>query len=118
MIAPSLHCARGKTWTTSDSGTWQTQREQVAALRAPENAYSFVTSSQKCLTRRYEGSGPYRNVERDLAFGIMRSHFYHEYPKGAHCCVQCSLAVHLVLVALSLSPAPFATSIARSSRRD
>ena len=27
----------------------------------------------------------------------MRSHFHHGYPKGAHCCVQCTLAVLPVL---------------------
>ena len=32
-------------------------------------------------------------TEKDLAFQVMRSHFHHGYPKGAHCCVQCTLAV-------------------------
>ena len=27
----------------------------------------------------------------------MRSHFHHGYPKGVHCCVQCTLAVIPVL---------------------
>jgi hypothetical protein len=36
-------------------------------------------------------------VEKDLAFGIMRSHFHHGYPKGTHCCVACTLAAYTVL---------------------
>jgi hypothetical protein len=50
----------------------------------------------------YEGSRFYQNVEKDLAFGIMRSHFHHGYPKGTHCCVQCSLAVYPVLAAAAI----------------
>ena len=38
-------------------------------------------------------------MEKDLAFGIMRSHFHHGYPKGVHCCAQCTLAVIPVLEA-------------------
>jgi hypothetical protein len=59
----------------------------------------LLLAGQKVFGRRYEGSSFYQNVERDLAFGIMRSHFHHGYPKGAHCCVQCSLAVYPVLAA-------------------
>lgn len=59
----------------------------------------LLLAGQKVFGRRYEGSRFYQNVERDLAFGIMRSHFHHGYPKGAHCCVQCSLAVYPVLAA-------------------
>jgi hypothetical protein len=36
-------------------------------------------------------------VEKDLALEIMRSNFHHGYPKGAHCCVQCTVAVIPVL---------------------
>lgn len=35
---------------------------------------------------------------KDLALGIMRSHFHLGYPKGTHCCVGCTLAVYPVLV--------------------
>lgn len=59
----------------------------------------LLLAGQKVFGRRYEGSRFYQDVERDLAFGIMRSHFHHGYPKGAHCCVQCSLAVYPVLAA-------------------
>jgi hypothetical protein len=59
----------------------------------------LLLAGQKAFGRRYEGSRFYQNVERDLAFGIMRSHFHHGYPKGVHCCVQCSLAVYPVLAA-------------------
>ena len=42
------------------------------------------------------------DLERDLALGVMRSHFHHEYPKGTHCCVQCTLAVYPVLEARAI----------------
>jgi hypothetical protein len=32
----------------------------------------------------------------------MRSHFHHGYPKGTHCCVQCTLAVYPVLEARAI----------------
>lgn len=59
----------------------------------------LLLAGQKVFGRRYEGSNFYQSVEKDLAFAIMRSHFHHGYPKGAHCCVQCSLAVYPVLEA-------------------
>ena len=59
----------------------------------------LLLAGQHVFGRRYEGSTFYQTVERDLAFGIMRSNFHHGYPKGAHCCVQCSLAVYPVLAA-------------------
>src|SRR5262249_8642844 len=59
-------------------------------------------SAQKVLGKRYEGSDFYEAVERDLAFGVMRSHFHHGYPKGTHCCQQCTLAVYPVLEAGAL----------------
>jgi hypothetical protein len=59
----------------------------------------LLLAGQKVLGRRYEGSKFYQDVEKDLAFGIMRSHFHHGYPKGTHCCVRCSLAVYPVLAA-------------------
>jgi hypothetical protein len=62
----------------------------------------LLLAGQKASGRRYKGSRFYQNVERNLAFGIMRSHFHHRYPKGAHCCVQCSLAVYPVLAARAI----------------
>ncbi len=58
---------------------------------------ALLVAGQKALGRRCGGSEFYHRVERDLAFGIMRSHFHHGYPKGTHCCVQCTLAVLPVL---------------------
>ena len=58
---------------------------------------ALLVAGQKALGRRFGGAEFYERVERDLAFGIMRSHFHHGYPKGAHCCVQCTLAVIPVL---------------------
>lgn len=58
---------------------------------------ALLIAGQKALGRRFGGHEFYETVERDLAFGIMRSHFHHGYPKGTHCCVQCTLAVYPVL---------------------
>jgi hypothetical protein len=58
---------------------------------------ALLIAGQKALGRRYGGAGFYERVERDLAFGIMRSHFHNGYPKGAHCCARCTLAVIPVL---------------------
>ena len=58
---------------------------------------ALLLAGRKVLGNRYDGSSFYEDVEKDLAFGIMRSNFHHEYPKGAHCCVQCTLAVYPVL---------------------
>lgn len=58
---------------------------------------ALLIAGRKALGNRYGGSPFYEMVERDLAFGIMRSHFHHGYPKGTHCCVQCTLAVYPVL---------------------
>lgn len=58
---------------------------------------ALLVAAQKALGRRFGGSDFYERVEKDLAFGIMRSHFHHGYPKGAHCCIQCTLAVIPVL---------------------
>jgi len=60
---------------------------------------ALLVAGQKALGRRFGGSEFYERVEEDLAFGIMRSHFHHGYPKGVHCCVQCTLAVIPVLEA-------------------
>jgi hypothetical protein len=63
---------------------------------------ALLIAGQKALGNRYGGSPFYERVERDLAFGIMRSHFHHGYPKGTHCCVQCTLAVYPVLEARAI----------------
>lgn len=60
---------------------------------------ALLIAGQKALGRRFAGHSFFENVERDLALGIMRSHFHHGYPKGTHCCVQCTLAVYPVLEA-------------------
>jgi hypothetical protein len=58
---------------------------------------ALLLAGQKALGNRFGGSAFYETVERDLAFAIMRSHFHHGYPKGTHCCVQCTLAVYPAL---------------------
>jgi hypothetical protein len=60
---------------------------------------ALLVAGQKALGRRFGGSPFYENVERDLALAIMRSHFHHGYPKGTHCCAQCTLAVYPALEA-------------------
>ena len=60
---------------------------------------ALLLAGQKALGRRFGGAEFYERVEKDLAFGIMRSHFHHGYPKGVHCCAQCTLAVIPVLEA-------------------
>jgi hypothetical protein len=63
---------------------------------------ALLLAGQKSLGSRFGGSAFYERVERDLAFGIMRSHFHHGYPKGTHCCVQCTLAVYPALEARTI----------------
>src|SRR5262249_42664596 len=58
---------------------------------------ALLVAGQKALGRRFGGSEFYERVEQDLALRIMRSHFHHGYPKGVHCCIQCTLAVIPVL---------------------
>jgi hypothetical protein len=60
---------------------------------------ALLIAGQKALGRRYAGHSFFERVERDLALDVMRSHFHHGYPKGTHCCVQCTLAVYPVLEA-------------------
>ena len=60
---------------------------------------ALLLAGQKALGRRFGGAPFYEDVERDLALWIMRSHFHHGYPKGTHCCTQCTLAVYPVLEA-------------------
>jgi len=58
---------------------------------------ALLIAGQKALGKRFGGSEFYERVEKDLAFRIMRSHFHNGYPKGAYCCVHCTLAVIPVL---------------------
>ena len=60
---------------------------------------ALLIAGQKALGDRFGHSGFYERVEMDLAFAIMRSHFHRGFPKGTHCCVQCTLAVYPVLEA-------------------
>lgn len=60
---------------------------------------ALLLAGQRVFGKRYEDSAFYSGVETDLAFGIMRSHFHRGFPRGAHCCVQCTLAVYPVLKA-------------------
>lgn len=60
---------------------------------------ALLLAGQKALGRRFNGAEFYERLGKDLAFGIMRSHFHHGYPKGTHCCAQCTLAVYPVLEA-------------------
>ena len=63
---------------------------------------ALLVAARKALGDRFGGSEFYERVEMDLAFGIMRSHFHRGFPKGTHCCVQCSLAVYTVLEARAI----------------
>ncbi len=58
---------------------------------------ALLLAGGRVLGQRYGESVFYTGVERDLAFGIMRSHFHNGYPKGTFCCAQCTLAVLPVL---------------------
>jgi hypothetical protein len=60
---------------------------------------ALLLAGQRILGRRYGEADFYTAIERDLAFGIMRSHFHNGYPKGTYCCTQCTLAVLPVLEA-------------------
>lgn len=60
---------------------------------------ALLSCGQKVFGKRYTGAEFYLRVEKELAFAIMRSHFHHGFPKGAHCCAQCTLAVYPVLAA-------------------
>jgi hypothetical protein len=63
---------------------------------------ALLLSGKRVLGRRYDNVEFYERVEKDLAFHIMRAHFHHGYPKGAYCCVQCTLAVLPVLDAQAI----------------
>ena len=56
-----------------------------------------LIARKRVLGARYQGFPAYESIEKDLAFGIMRSHFQLGYPKGTDCCVPCTLAVYPVL---------------------
>ena len=58
---------------------------------------ALLMAGRKALGNRYGGSPFYEQVEKDVSFGIMRSHFHNGYPKGAFCCAQCTLAVYPLL---------------------
>ena len=58
---------------------------------------ALLLAGKKALGNRYGGSPFYEEVERDVSFGIMRSHFHGGHPKGAFCCAQCTLAVYPLL---------------------
>ena len=58
---------------------------------------NLLLAANRALGPRFGGSEFYEDVEKELAFGIMRSYFHHGYPKGTHCCQQCTLAVYPVL---------------------
>ncbi len=58
---------------------------------------ALLIAGQKAMGNRFGGSAFYERVEQDLALRIMRSNFHNGYPKGAYCCVQCTLAVLPVL---------------------
>lgn len=63
---------------------------------------ALLLAGRKALGNRYDGSPFYEQVERDVSFGIMRSHFHSGYPKGAFCCAQCTLAIYPLLEAGAL----------------
>lgn len=54
---------------------------------------ALLLAGQQVLGRRFDGDEFYERVEKELAFGIMRSHFHNGYPRGTYCCQQCTLAV-------------------------
>ncbi len=60
---------------------------------------ALLLAGQKAAGPRYAAAPFYERVESDLALRIMRSHFHNDYPKGAYCCAQCTLAVLPVLEA-------------------
>jgi len=61
---------------------------------------ALLLSAQRVFGRSYHRESDfYDRVERDLALGVMRSHFHLGYPKGAFCCAPCSLALYPVLEA-------------------
>jgi hypothetical protein len=63
---------------------------------------ALLLAGRKALGSRYGGSPFYEQVEKDVSFGIMRSHFHNDYPKGAFCCAQCTLAIYPLLEAGAL----------------
>lgn len=60
---------------------------------------ALLIAGQRALGRRFAAHPFFEEVERDLAFGVMRSHFHLGYPKGTYCCAQCTLAVYPVIQA-------------------
>lgn len=76
---------------------------------------ALLLSARNVLGPKYgQESEFYGVVEENLTFGIMRSHFHLGYPKGTHCCAQCTLAVYPVLKAGAIrwfDCKPLATSV-------
>lgn len=70
---------------------------------APVHTFTWsalILSASRVLGPRYAGgSAFYDHVERDFAMRIMRSNFHRGFPRGVHCCAQCTLAVYPVLQA-------------------
>jgi hypothetical protein len=59
---------------------------------------AIVTAAHGALGPRNGGGSPFHDrVEERLALEIMHSHFERGFPRGVHCCVQCTLAVLPVL---------------------
>jgi len=75
---------------------------RVGALVGTFLRAALLIAGQKALGRRFAGHWFFESVERDLALGIIRSHFHHGYPKGTHCCVQCTLVAYPVLEARAI----------------
>ena len=58
---------------------------------------ALLMAGRKALGNRYGGSPFYEQVEKDVLFGFLWSHFHNDYLKGAFCCQQCTLAVYPLL---------------------
>ena len=82
-----------------DLGEHRSLVEPLLEQDAARAEKALLVAGQKALGRRFRRAEFYERVEQDLAFRIMRSHFHNGYPKGAYCCVQCTLAVIPVLEA-------------------
>ena len=79
--------------------------------------WALLIAGQKALGRRFASHA--RSLRTWIALGIIRSHFHHEYPKGTHCCVRCTLAAYLVLKAGAIryfDCAPLADQVRRIVR--
>jgi hypothetical protein len=90
-------------------------RKHIARLRHPAGftisgavvrtfvSASLVLAGRHALGRDFAKKSAYfEAIARDIAFGVMRSHFVHGDPKGAYCCPQCTLAVYPLYEARAL----------------